>query len=96
MASGHAGDLADGAGAIEVLEPGIAVGMHPATEAGKMVLGMLAPAVAGEPIPGGWWGVAAPGALVTGIGPEPRRLGLAGAGGEHVDRRIVGEDRFAG
>lgn len=30
----HAGDLADGPRAVEVLEPGIAIGMHPAAEAG--------------------------------------------------------------
>ena len=96
MASGHAGDLADGAGAIEVLEPGIAVGMHPAAVAGEVILRVLAFPVAGEAIPGGWWYGATPGPFVSGIGPEPRRLGLAGAGGEHVDRRIVGEDRFAG
>jgi hypothetical protein len=91
---GHAGDLADGAGAVEVLEPGIAVGMHPAAEAGEMILGVLALAIAGEAIPGGGWSAAAPGAFVTGIGPEPCRLGLAGARGEHTDRRIIGEDRL--
>lgn len=35
---GHAGDLADGAGAVEILEPGITVGVHPAAEAGEVVL----------------------------------------------------------
>ena len=35
---GHAGDFSDGAGPIEILEPGIAIGMHPTTEAGEMVL----------------------------------------------------------
>ncbi len=39
---GHAGDFADGAGAVEVLEPGIAVGMHPAAEPGQMVFAVLA------------------------------------------------------
>lgn len=32
------GDRADSAGTIEIVEPGIAVGMHPAAEAGEMVL----------------------------------------------------------
>jgi hypothetical protein len=50
MASGHAGDLADGAGAIKVLEPGIAVGMHPAAEAGEVILRVLALAITGEAI----------------------------------------------
>lgn len=47
---GHAGDFADGTQAVEILEPGIAVGMHPAAVAGEMVLGVLALAVAGEAI----------------------------------------------
>ena len=43
---GHAGNLADGAGAVEVFEPGIAVGMHPAGILGQVILGVLAFAVA--------------------------------------------------
>ena len=38
----HTGDLSNGAGPVQVLEPGIAVGMHPALIAGKVILGMLA------------------------------------------------------
>src|SRR5690606_13182954 len=91
---GHAGDLADGAGAIKVFEPGIAVGMHPAAEAGEMVLRMLSLAVAGEPIPGGGWGLPAPGPFIAGVCPEPCGLSLAGAGGEHVDGCVIGKDRF--
>lgn len=94
MASGHAGDLADGAGAIEVFEPGIAVGVHPAAEPGEVILGVLALAVAGEPIPGRGRGLPAPRSFVAGIGPEPCRLGLAGAGGQHADRRVVCKDRL--
>src|SRR5690606_36366117 len=80
---GHAGNLADGAGAIQVLEPGIAIGMHPAAEPGEMILRVLALAVAGEAIPGGRGRSAAPRALIAGIGPEPGGLGLAGAGRQH-------------
>ena len=90
---GHAGDLADGAGAIELVEAGIAVGMHQAAEAGEMVLRVLALAVAREAIPGRRRSRAAPGPLVADIGPEPGGPGLAGAGREHADRRVVGEDR---
>jgi hypothetical protein len=50
---GHAGDLADGTGAVEILEPGIAIGMYPAAEPGKMVLWVLALPVTGEAISGG-------------------------------------------
>ena len=105
---GHAGDFSDGAGAIEVLEPGIAIGMHPAAVAGEMVLGVLAFAVAGEPIPGSGRGIAAPRAFVAGVCPEPRGLGLAGApsrrlhaiacratGGQHADGRVIGKDRLS-
>lgn len=38
--------IVDGGGAVEVLEPGIVVGMHPAAEPGEMILGMLALSVA--------------------------------------------------
>ncbi|MEX2518020.1 MAG: hypothetical protein WD969_01660 [Paracoccaceae bacterium] len=31
---GHAGDLADGAAAVEILEPGVTIGMHPAAAPG--------------------------------------------------------------
>src|SRR5690606_7231249 len=58
---GHAGDLADGAGAVEVVEAGIAVGMHEAARAGEMVLRVLSLAVAREAIPGRRRGRAAPG-----------------------------------
>ena len=91
---GHAGDLADGARAVKVLEPGISVCMHPAAELGEMVLGMLALPITREAIPGGGWCSAAPRPFVARIGPEPCRLGLAGSGGEHADRRVVGEDRL--
>jgi len=68
--------------------------MHPAAEAGEMVFGMLALAVAGEPIPCSGRSGAAPWPFVSGIGPEPGGLGLASAGGEHADRRVIGKDRF--
>ena len=91
---GHAGDLADGAGAVEVLKAGIAVGMHPPAEAGEVVLRMLPLPVAREAIPCRWRRAPVPWALVAGIGPEPGGLRPARAGGQHADRRIVGEDRL--
>ena len=106
MASGHAGDLADRPGAIDILEPGIAIGVHPAVEAGEAVFGcwpLRSPEKRYRAIvrhwsedngEGGRGCLAAPGAFVAGIGPEPRRLGLAGAGGQHADGRVVGEDRL--
>ena len=47
----QAGDLLDGAAAIELVEPGIAIGMHPAFEGCQMRCGMLAFAVCSELVP---------------------------------------------
>lgn len=76
---GHAGDLADCAGPIEVLEACITIGMHPAAVSGEVILRVLALSITGEAIPGGGRRGTAPGAFVAGIGPEPCCLGLAGA-----------------
>ena len=86
--------IPDCAGPIENLEPGITIGMHPAVEAGEVVLRVLTLAVAGEAIPGGRGRRAGPGPLVTGIGPEPGGPGLASARRQHLHRRVVGEDRL--
>ena len=94
MASGHAGDFADSAIAIQILEPGIAISMHPAAVFGEMVLRVFAFAVGGEAIPAGGRDGAAPGALVATVSPKPGGLGLACAGGEHRDRGVVGKDRL--
>ena len=64
---GHAGDLADIAGSIEFLEPGIAIGVHPAAISGKMILGVFAFAVEREAIPAGGRDGAAPRALVPAV-----------------------------
>jgi hypothetical protein len=55
---------------------------------------MLALSVAGEAIPGSRGCRAAPRAFIAGIGPEPCGLRLAGAGGQHADRRVIGKDRL--
>ena len=55
---------------------------------------MLPLAVTGEAIPGGGWRGTAPGPVITRIDPDPSRLGLAGAGGQHLHRRVIGEDRL--
>lgn len=91
---GHVGDLADRSDPIEILEPGTAVGVHPPTVSGNVILGVLSLAVAGEPIPGCWRSSATPWAFVAGIGSEPCRLGLGGAGGKHADGRVIGKDRL--
>ena len=48
---GQARHLGDAAGAVDVVEAGIAVGVHPTLVAGEVVRGMLALPVDGEPIP---------------------------------------------
>ena len=37
---------------------------------------------------------AALGAFIPAVSPKPCGLGLAGAGGEHRDRRVIGKDRL--
>ena len=48
---GQTSDLADRSGTDEALEPGVAIGVHPAAEVGQMTLGMTRLAVGGEPVP---------------------------------------------
>jgi len=48
----QAGDLLDPATAVEILEPGIAVGMLPALEVPEVLPGPFALAILGEAIPG--------------------------------------------
>ena len=104
---GHAGDLADGARALEILKVRIAVrcpamvclktmrgGMHPAAVSGEMVLRMLAFPVTEESMPGGRWRITAPRPFITRIGSASRGLGLSAAGGEHVDRCVIREVRI--
>lgn len=52
---GYAGDFRNGARVVEVLEPGISIGMHPVAEASEMVLRVLASAVAREALLRGGW-----------------------------------------
>ena len=70
--------------------------MHPAAEARKVILRVLALAVGREAIPGCGGRGAAPGPLVATIGPKARSLGPSCAGGEHPDRCVVHDDGFAG
>lgn len=51
-------------------------------------------AVDGEAIPGGRWGIAAPGAFIAGIGPKSGSPGLATAWSEHLYGCIVRKDRL--
>src|SRR6056297_3017485 len=91
----HAGDLVDVAGGVDVLEPGIAVGVHPALIACQMILRMLFLPIGREAIPAGGWSIAIPGPLVPTIGPETRYRRLAGAGHQHLHRGVIREDRLS-
>ena len=86
----EAGHLGDPAGAVERVEAGIAVGMHPALEALQMIRGMRALPVDREAVPGRWRRGAEPGALVAHIGPYSRGRGAPVAGRLHLDRVRAG------
>ena len=64
---GHAGDFSDRPGSVEIFEPGIAIGMHPAAVSGEVILRVLALAITGEAIPGSGWSAAAPRAFIAGL-----------------------------
>ena len=88
----QARDLADGTGADESLEAGVAVGVHPAGEASQMLLGVMGLAVRGKPVPSRRRTIARPRPLVAYIAPGARRRRLAGSRGEYLDRGVIGED----
>ena len=91
----QAGDLADIACPKELVEAGIAVGVHPALEALQVAGRMLALAIDGEPVAGGGRIRTKPGPFIADVGPDPRRPRAAVARGLQLDRRVVGEDRGA-
>jgi hypothetical protein len=72
----HAGDFMDITGSVELVEPGIAVRVHPALVAGQMFCRVLALAVDGELIPGSGWRAVGSGAspwpFIPCVCPEPR------------------------
>jgi hypothetical protein len=95
---GHAGDLADLARPVKLVEPGIAVGMPPAAISCEMILRAPTLSIGREAIPAGGRGVAvrcgegAPWvrrSLVAAIGPQPRRRGLAGAGRQYSQGSVA-------
>ncbi len=92
---GHAGDFIDTTGSVELVEPGIAVRVHPALVPGQVFGGVLALAIDGELIPCRWWVGAAPWPFVANIGPDPGGLAFAGALHLHLQGGVVGKDRLA-
>ena len=65
-------DFLDGAAAVQIVEAGIAVRVHPTPERCQMIGGMLSLAVGGELVPRRRWIVACPWPLVADIGPVAR------------------------
>ena len=92
----QAGDLADRPHSGQRTEAGIAVRVHPAGEALKMVLRMRCLAVGRESVPGRRRRFAVPGPLIPHIGPDPTGRRLAGAGRQQLDRGVVSEQGLAG
>ena len=82
------------AGSIEIVEPGIAVRVHPALVVGQMLCRMLALSIDGELIPCRRWIIARPGPLVADIGPDTGGLCSALAGCLHLDRGVIRKDRL--
>jgi hypothetical protein len=91
----QAGHLADAAGSAELPKASIGVSVHPACEGGEVPLRVLASTIRGEAVVDCRWGRTCPGPLVADVGPQPRGGRAAGARREHVQRRVVGEDRLA-
>ena len=91
----HAGDFMDITGSVEIVEPGIAIGMHPALVPGQMFCGMLALAVGGELIPRRRWIITAPWPFVADIGPDPGGFAFASAWRLHLQGSVVCKDRLS-
>jgi hypothetical protein len=87
--------LVDVPAAVEILEAGIAVGMHPALETGEVLCRVGAFPIKREAVERGGLSGAAPWALVARVGPQPGRLRLAGSGREQPHRGVVGVDSVA-
>ena len=74
---------------IQVIEPGIAVGMEMTGEAGQMIPGMFALAVRAVVIDRCRRSASPMGALVAGVDPQPPGSGAPGTRGQHRDRRVI-------
>ena len=89
---GETGNFLDLAAPIEILEPGIAVGMQPTCEVFEMFPRPAALAIRSELVECGGMIVACPIPLVSQIDPQPPGLGLTDSRCQDIDRRIVGVD----
>ncbi len=93
---GQAGNAGLRIGCVEIGEARIAVGMQEAATAGEQRARVLGLAVGRVAIEAAGGGVAPERALIAHHGPQPAGLGLAFAGIEHRNRRVVGVQREAG
>jgi hypothetical protein len=88
-----AGDLIDGAIAVQMMEAGVGVCLKAALGVLQMSPWMLALAILRVREPDRWREIFARGFVVAHIGPKPGRSGLATARRKHRDRRVVGVKR---
>ncbi len=86
-----AGREDDGAVSREPLEPGIAVHLQDAAEAGKVLGRPCRGAVGRIDEHHGRMTRPTPGSVVPGVGPEPSDFGLSPSGIEHRQGRVVGK-----
>lgn len=92
----HAWGFADAACAVGFGESGVAVGVHPAFEAGEALSWVFGLAIGAEAIAGGRGRGSAPWPFVAGMDPQARyaclALGGAAARGLQAQGCVVGED----
>src|SRR5579883_585391 len=74
------------------LEPSIAIGLEKAAECRHVASRMLAAAIRAEEVGRGRWRRSAERPVIAHIDPEPTGLGLAIAGRQHRNRRVVAVD----
>ena len=70
----------------------VGIGLDHPAEPGEMLTGPFAFAVRAEAIERRRCTVPAPGPLIDQVGPKAAKLGPTVAGGQHLDRRVVGMD----
>ena len=85
-----AGGFYDPAAFVEMMESSIGVGLQNTGEDAQMLLGMFSLAILRVGEPHSWWHITARRSIVAHIGPEPRGLGLACAGRQHRNGRVIG------
>src|SRR5271163_5293566 len=79
----------DPAAFVEMMKPSIGIGLQNTCKGAQMLLGMFSLAIHCVGEPHGWWDMTARWSIVAHIGPEPRGFGLACAGSQHRNGRVI-------